>query len=54
MTEEKGTRRPLPPWLLGLIIAAVVFVVVILVMQALGFGDDPAIESGIGGLQTLL
>jgi hypothetical protein len=54
MTDEKRTRRQLPPWVLGLIIAAVVFVVVILVMQALGFGDDPAIESGMDGLQIIL
>ena len=47
MTEEKDTNRQLPAWLLGLILAAVIFVVVILVFQALGFGDDPAIQSGV-------
>ena len=39
--ERKG--EPWPPWLLGLIIAAVVFGVGLLVFQALGFGDDPVI-----------
>ena len=47
MTDEKETKRQIPAWLLGLILAAVVFVVVILVFQALGFGDDPAIQSGV-------
>ena len=40
---NKPKREPLPPWLLGLIIAAVVFGVGLLVFQALGFGDDPVI-----------
>jgi uncharacterized membrane protein len=32
-------------WLLGLILAVVVFVVAILVLNALGYGDDPVVES---------
>lgn len=42
--SEQGTRR-LPAWLLGLIIAVVVFVAVLLIFSALGFGDDPVVES---------
>ena len=38
--------RRLPPWLLGLIIAAVLFVVGVLIFGALGFGDDPVIDTG--------
>lgn len=34
----------IPAWLLGLILAIVVFVVVILVFNALGYGDDPVVE----------
>ena len=40
MTKDK---RTLPPWLLGLIIAVVIFVIGFLVYRALGFGDDPVI-----------
>lgn len=37
-------NKPTPAWLLGLIIAAVVFVLVLVVFNALGFGDDPVVE----------
>lgn len=35
----------MPAWLLGLIIAVVVFAAVLLVFNWLGFGDDPVVES---------
>jgi len=38
-------RRRLAPWLLGLILATVFFVIVLVVANALGFGDDPVIGS---------
>ena len=34
-----------PAWALGLLIAAVIFVAVLLIFSALGFGDDPVVES---------
>lgn len=34
----------LPAWLLGLIIAAIVFALVVVLLSALGFGDDPVID----------
>lgn len=40
MSEDK---RQLPPWLVGLILALIVFVVVLVVLNALGYGDDPAV-----------
>jgi len=40
----KHRKRP-PAWLVGLIIAGVVFAVALLVFAALGFGDDPVVES---------
>ena len=40
-------RRQLPPWLVGLLVAAVVFAIVLLVLDVLGYGDDPVIESGL-------
>lgn len=36
--------RKLPPWLLGLLIAAVLFAIALIVFQALGFGDDPVLD----------
>lgn len=36
-------KRRLPAWLVGLLIAIVVFVVGLIVFQALGFGDDPVV-----------
>jgi hypothetical protein len=41
----KHLRRRLPPWLLGLILATLFFVVVLVVANALGFGDDPVVGS---------
>jgi hypothetical protein len=37
--------RRFPAWLVGLVIAAVISVVALLVFSALGFGDDPVVES---------
>lgn len=47
MVGMSKERRSLPPWLLGLIIAAVVFLVVLVAINLLGFGDDPV----VGGLR---
>jgi hypothetical protein len=44
MSEDK---RQLPPWLVGLILAVIVFVVVLVVLNALGYGDDPAVGLGV-------
>lgn len=37
-------RKPIPAWLMGMIIAAIVFVLVLVIFNALGFGDDPVVE----------
>lgn len=37
-------NRPVPAWLMGLLIAAVVFALVLVVFNVLGFGDDPVVE----------
>jgi hypothetical protein len=34
-----------PAWLVGLVIAAVVSLLALIVFSALGFGDDPVVES---------
>lgn len=36
-------KRRLPAWLLGLIIAVVLFVLVLVLANTLGFGDDPVV-----------
>jgi hypothetical protein len=38
-------KRRLPAWLVGLAIAIVVFAVALALSNALGFGDDPVLES---------
>jgi hypothetical protein len=38
-------RRRWPPWLVGLIAAVVIFALVFVLMNLLGFGDDPVIGS---------
>jgi hypothetical protein len=40
-------KRQLPAWLLGLIIATVLFVIGVVIFQALGFGDNPVLESAL-------
>lgn len=45
MSDEK---RQLPPWLIGLVLAVVVCVIALVVLNALGYGDDPA----VGGLAS--
>lgn len=36
--------KRVPAWVVGLIIAAVVFALVLIVFNVLGFGDDPVVE----------
>lgn len=43
---RESDERQLPAWLLGLIIAVVLFVIGIFVFGALGFGDNPVLEEG--------
>lgn len=38
-------RRLLPPWLLGLMIAVVVFGVIVILAAVLGYGDDPVVDT---------
>lgn len=43
MDEQERTPRSLPPWLIGLLIAIVIFAVVLVIANLLGYGDDPAL-----------
>ena len=48
MAEMSRERRVLPPWLLGLILAVIVFAGLLWLNTVLGFGDDPALEGPPG------
>lgn len=38
-------RKRMPAWLVGLILAVIVFVAVLVAINALGYGDNPVLES---------
>jgi hypothetical protein len=40
--RREKAKKQIPPWLMGLIFAVIVAVVVLLVLEAMGYGDDPA------------
>lgn len=44
---RRRQRKQVPAWLLGLILGAVVFAIVLFVLEVLGYGDDPAIGIGV-------
>lgn len=48
-SRGKHLKSRLPPWLLGLILAAILFVAALVLANFLGFGDDPV----VGGLASL-
>lgn len=43
MDDATPTKKKAPAWLVGLIIAIVIFALVLVLANVLGFGDDPAI-----------
>lgn len=52
MADESSSpaiKKQMAPWLLGLLIAAAIFVVGLLVLTALGYGDDPVIDPDTTG-----
>ncbi len=54
--ERNGRRnasRRLPAWVLGLIIATVLFGIGIIVFRALGFGDNPVVGETTAVLRAL-
>jgi hypothetical protein len=42
---SEGKQR-LPSWLLGLIVAIVIVAVALIVLNVLGYGDDPSLGTG--------
>jgi hypothetical protein len=40
-------KTPLPAWLVGLMIAVVIFVSILILSYLLGIGDDPVVEEGM-------
>ena len=51
--DDTREKRRVPPWAQGLIIAAVLFGIGIIVLQALGFGDDPVLGDAVATLDAL-
>ncbi|HKZ26178.1 MAG TPA: hypothetical protein VJ398_10355, partial [Acidimicrobiia bacterium] len=45
----KHRKGRMPPWLVGLILAVILFVIVLVTANFLGFGDDPV----VGGLGSI-
>lgn len=53
VNEEVQSKRQIPAWVLGLIIAAILFGVGVIVFQALGFGDNPVLGDATATLRYL-
>ncbi len=54
MAEETHDAKKRPPWLVGLVIALILFVILLIVANLLGYGDEPAVgATGATGLLTL-
>ncbi len=51
--DETRAKRRAPPWALGLIIAALLFGIGIIVLQALGFGDNPVLGDAVATFRAL-
>ena len=41
--RRENPKKKLPAWLMGLFFAVIVFIIVLVVVNALGYGDDPAV-----------
>jgi hypothetical protein len=41
--RREKPKKKTPPWLMGLIFAVIISVVALLVLEALGYGDDPSV-----------
>ncbi len=48
--RREKAKKQIPAWLMGLILAVIVSIVVLLVLEAMGYGDDPSVGAlaGIG------
>ena len=41
--RREKPKKKTPPWLMGLIFAVIISVLALLVLDALGYGDDPSV-----------
>jgi len=41
--RREKPKRKMPPWLIGLVLALIISVIALLVLDALGYGDDPSV-----------
>lgn len=47
--RREAPKKKVPAWLMGLFFAVIVFIIVLLVVNALGYGDDPSVGALAGG-----
>ena len=50
--RRQAPKKPMAPWLIGLILAAILFVIALFVFDLLGYGDDPSV-GGLGASMTV-
>ncbi|MGH8947927.1 MAG: hypothetical protein ACRDXF_03625 [Acidimicrobiia bacterium] len=46
--RREKPKKKIAPWLMGLILAVIISVVALLVLDALGYGDDPSVGALAG------
>ena len=51
--DKTRAKRPIPAWALGLVIAAILFAIGIIVLQALELGDNPVLGDAVATLRPL-
>lgn len=53
--RREKPKKKTPPWLMGLIFAVIISVLALLVLDALGYGDDPSVGAlGLTGAAALI
>lgn len=50
--RREKPKRKVPPWLIGLVLALIISVIALLVLDALGYGDDPSVGATAAGNQS--
>lgn len=52
--KRNQRKRRLPPWLVGLLLAVVIFAAALLLLDLFGYGDDPVIDQSSSAVVQLL
>ena len=52
--RREKPRKKIPAWLMGFIFAVIISVVALLILDAMGYGDDPSVGAlGVVAVATL-